>query len=162
NNLINNYTIPGYSNFRHTTIPSFKIDHNFNEKNRISFYFSDTKTRSPSANGFTQDFTPAAPTASDAYTYRLNYDRTVSPTQLLHIGVGSLYQKIPSVPPQIDPNSLGFQTPFFAPIFPNIGGISDAVFGGALPAAPLGAPAVGIGSGFAYKFSKEFKPTANA
>jgi len=77
NNLINNYTIPGYTNFRHTTIPSFKIDHNFSEKNKVSFYFSDTKTRSPNANGFTQNFTPAAPAASDAYTYRLNYDRTV-------------------------------------------------------------------------------------
>src|SRR5215510_6813704 len=36
-NLINNYTIPGYSNFRHTTIPSFKVDHNFNDQNKISF-----------------------------------------------------------------------------------------------------------------------------
>ena len=123
NNLINNYAIPGYTNFRHTSIPSFKIDHNFNKKNRVSFYFSDTKTRSPSANGFTQNFTPAPPTASDAYTYRLNYDRTVSPTQLLHIGAGYLYQFVPSLPPTIDPNSLGFQTPFFAPTFPNIGGI---------------------------------------
>jgi hypothetical protein len=152
-NLINNYTIPGYSNYRHTTIPSFKIDHNFNEKNRISFYFSDTRTRSPNANGFTQNFTPAAPTASDAYTYRLNFDRTVSPTQLLHIGAGYLYQFVPSVPPSIDPDELGFRTNFFAPIFPNITGLNDAVFGG---------NSVGLGSGFAYAFSKEFKPTANA
>jgi hypothetical protein len=159
----NNYTVPGYTNFRHTTIPSFKIDHNFNDKNRLSFYFSDTKTRSPSANGFTQDFTAAAPTASDAYTYRLNYDRTISPTQILHVGVGYLYQYIPSVPPEIDPKSVGFQTPFFAPIFPSIGGISDAppflppVRGG----TQLLATGSGIGSGFAYKFSKEFKPTGN-
>jgi hypothetical protein len=153
NNLINNYAIPGYTNFRHTSIPSFKIDHNFDEKNRISFYFSDTMTRSPSANGFTQNFTAAAPTASNAYTYRLNYDRTMSPTQILHIGVGYLYQYIPSVPPTYDPNSLGFATNFYAPIFPNIGGISDATRGG---------NGVGLGSGFAYKFSKEFKPTANA
>jgi hypothetical protein len=154
----NNYTIPGYTNFRHTTIPSFKIDHNFNDKNRLSFYFSDTKTRSPSANGFTQSFTPAAPTASDAYTYRFNYDRTISPTQILHLGAGYLYQYIPSVPPEVDPKSLGFQTPFFAPIFPNIGGISDAA--GFFPPTRGGA-SLGIGSGFAYKFTKEFKPTAN-
>src|SRR5215468_8750972 len=31
NNLVNNYQIPGYENYRHTTIPSFKIDHNFND-----------------------------------------------------------------------------------------------------------------------------------
>src|SRR5262245_54667498 len=150
--LTNNYTIPGYTNFRHTTIPSFKIDHNINEKNLISFYLSDTKTRSPNANGFTQNFTSAAPQASDAYTYRVNYDRTLSPTQLLHVGMGYLYQNIPSVPPEVDPQSLGFQTPFFAPIFPNIIGISDATQGG---------NAVGLGSGFAYKYTKEYKPTAN-
>src|SRR5204862_364183 len=34
--LVNNYVIPGYSNFRHITIPSFKIDHNFNARNRIN------------------------------------------------------------------------------------------------------------------------------
>src|SRR5262249_57292182 len=59
----------------------------------------------------------------------------------------------PSLPPTIDPNSLGFASPFYAPIFPNIGGISDTARGGA---------SLGIGSGFAYPFSKEFKPTANA
>jgi hypothetical protein len=152
-NLVNNYTIPGYTNFRHTTIPSFKIDHNFNDKNKISFYFSDTMQRSPAANGFTQPFTPAAPQGTNAYTYRLNYDRTVSPTQIFHVGVGYLYQYVPSIPPEYDPNSLGFKTNFFAPIFPNIGGISDATRGGA---------SLGIGSGFAYKFSKEFKPTLNS
>jgi hypothetical protein len=153
NNLINNYTIPGYTNYRHTTIPSFKIDHNINEKNRLSFYFSDTMQRSPSANGFTDVFTPAARQGTNAYTYRLNYDRTVSPTMLLHLGAGYLYQYVPSIPPEFDPSSLGFRTNFFAPIFPNIGGATDATRGGA---------GLGIGSGFAYKFSKEFKPTGNA
>jgi hypothetical protein len=158
-NLINNYIIPGYTNFRHTTIPSFKIDHSINENNRLSFYFSDTRQRSPAANGFTQVFTAAAPQGTDAYTYRINYDRTVSPTKLWHVGVGYLYQYVPSVPPSIDPASLGFQTQFFAPIFPNVTGINDAVFGGTqLIASP---PGTGIGSGFAYKFSKEFKPTFN-
>ena len=66
--LINNYTIPGYTNFRHTTIPSFKVDHNLNDKNRLSFYFSTTRTRSPSANSFTQVFTSVTPTESNAYT----------------------------------------------------------------------------------------------
>src|SRR4030095_16600240 len=38
--LINNYIVPGYGNFNHSTIPSVKIDHNFDAKNRISFYYS--------------------------------------------------------------------------------------------------------------------------
>ena len=153
NNLINNYTIPVYQNYRHTTIPSFKIDHNINVNNRLSFYFSDTMTRSPSANGFTQPFTSAAPQGSDSYTYRLNYDRTLSATKVLHLGAGYLYTNIPSIPPEIDPNLLGFQTPFFAPIFPSFTGLNDTARGGT---------SITVGSGFAYKFSKEMKPTGNA
>jgi hypothetical protein len=151
--ITNNYTIPGYNNFRHTSIPSFKIDHNINAQNHLSFYYSDTITNSPGANGFTQVFSAAAPQATHADTFRLNYDRTLSPTKLLHLGAGYLYQFVPSVPVSFDPNSLGMATNFFAPIFPNIGGISDTTRGGA---------GLGIGSGFAYKFSKEMKPTGNA
>jgi Carboxypeptidase regulatory-like domain len=35
---LTNYTAPGYSNFRHTTIPSFKIDHNLSEKMKLAGY----------------------------------------------------------------------------------------------------------------------------
>src|SRR5207249_10398068 len=83
-NVVNNYQIPGYTNFRHTTIPSFKIDHNFNEKNHLSWYFHQTHTVSPSANGFTQPFTEAIAQDEMNYTMRLNYDRTISRSTLLH------------------------------------------------------------------------------
>src|SRR5262249_23002847 len=52
-----NYTAPGYSNFRHTTIPSFKIDHNLNDKMKLSAFYSAAKTLSPNNNGFDQAFT---------------------------------------------------------------------------------------------------------
>ena len=29
-NLVNNYAIPGYTNFTHTEIPTLKLDHNVN------------------------------------------------------------------------------------------------------------------------------------
>jgi hypothetical protein len=151
--LINNYVIPGYSTFSHQTIPSFKIDHNFDAKNRMSFYFSLNRQRAPNNNGFTQPFTPAAPTRSNAYTYRLNYDRTISPTKLLHVGVGYLYTFVPSVPQQtFDQSTLGWRSSFYVPYFPNIIGINDPVRGG---------NGVALGSGFMYPFSKDFKPTAN-
>ena len=71
NNLVNNYVIPGYTNFRHTTIPSFKIDHNFNEKNHLSWYFHQTHTVSPNANGFTQPFSEAISQNEMNYTTRV-------------------------------------------------------------------------------------------
>jgi hypothetical protein len=86
--LINNYVIPGYSTFNHTTVPSFKIDHNIDAKNKLSFFFSYNRQRSPGLNGFTQVWSTAAQTLNNSYTYRLNYDRTVSPTQVLHLGAG--------------------------------------------------------------------------
>src|SRR5712691_1551886 len=51
--LVNNYPIPAYTNFRHTTIPSFKLDHSLSSKIRMSLYYGYTHTVSPSANGYT-------------------------------------------------------------------------------------------------------------
>ena len=48
----NNYGIPAYSNFRHTTIPSVKIDHSISSNIKVSGYWQQTRTSSPSANGF--------------------------------------------------------------------------------------------------------------
>src|SRR5262249_50128260 len=45
NNLINNYNGTNTSN-RVTGIPSFKIDHSLNDKNKFSFYWSTTGTES--------------------------------------------------------------------------------------------------------------------
>lgn len=152
--LINNYDIPGYSNFRHTTIPSFKIDHNIDANNRVNFYFSLNRQRAPNNNGFKTPFSAAAPTGSNSYTYRLGYDRTISPTKLLHIGLGYLYTFVPSVPAAtFDQSTLGWRSSF--PVknyFPSIIGINDFVRGG---------NGVGLGAGFFYEFTKEFKPTAN-
>src|SRR6516165_210410 len=64
--LINNYPIPAYTNFRHTTIPSFKIDHSISSSTKIAGYYSENDTVSPNANGFTQVFTSATPTDSVA------------------------------------------------------------------------------------------------
>jgi hypothetical protein len=150
--LVNNYTIPGYTNFRHTTIPSFKIDHNFDERNKMSFFFSVNRTRSPNANGFEQPFTPAAPTASNSYTTRVNYDRTISSTTLLHLGAGLLYTFVPSVPPDFDQSQLGWAQNFYINKFPNIAGLNDPQRGG---------NNVGLGSGFMYTYSKDLKPTGN-
>jgi hypothetical protein len=150
--LINNYNVPGYGNFNHTTIPSVKIDHNFDAKNRMSFYFSYNRRRSPNPNGFDQPFSPAAPVATDSYTYRINYDRTISPTQLLHLGAGYIYTRQPAIPGKtFDQSSLGWRSSFYVNFFPSVIGIGDAFFGG---------NSVPLGSGF-MAVNKDVKPTGN-
>src|SRR5262249_4232494 len=152
NDVINNYVIPGYSNFRHTTIPSFKIDHNFNEKNHLSFYFHKTHTVSPNASGFTQPFTDAISQDEVNYTTRLNYDRTISPTTVLHVGVGYFQYNWPQVLPDFDQSNLGWAKNYYVNMFPNIGGISNTTRGGFSP---------GIGQTLLNKYLKDIKPTAN-
>jgi Carboxypeptidase regulatory-like domain len=152
NDLTNNYQIPGYSNFRHTTIPSFKIDHNFNQKNHLSWYFQQTHTVSPNANGFTQPFTDAISQNEMTYITRVNYDRTISPSTMLHVGVGYFQYNWPQVLPDFDQSKLGWAKNYYVNMFPNIGGIFNATRGGFSP---------GIGQTLLNKYLKDIKPTAN-
>src|SRR5262245_6067734 len=93
NNLINNYTGSNISN-RVTGIPSIKIDHSINDKNKFSFYWSTTGTESQysspngNADGLPELITQARGTFIDSVTWRLNYDRVMSKNLLLHLGAG--------------------------------------------------------------------------
>jgi len=93
NNLINNYTGSNISN-RVTGIPSIKIDHSINDKNKFSFYWSTTGTESQysspngNADGLPELITQARGTFIDSVTWRLNYDRVMSNNLLLHLGGG--------------------------------------------------------------------------
>ena len=97
NNLINNYTGTNISE-RVTGIPSIKIDHNINDRNKLSFYWSTTGTESQystpngNADGLPELITQARGTFIDSVTGRLNYDRIMTPSLLLHLGAG--YSKI--------------------------------------------------------------------
>jgi hypothetical protein len=150
--LINNYAIPRYANFRHTTIPSVKIDHSITSSIRVAGFFSQTGNNSPSANGYTQVFSSAEPTASVSRTTRINYDQTLTPTLLLHMGVGLVWTFVPAVLPPFDQSQLfGTQT-FYINQFPNVTPGNDAAKGGSN---------VGMGSGFSYAAQRDIKPTAN-
>jgi len=150
----NNYTIPGYSNFRHTTIPSFKLDHNLSAKIKLSAYYSYTHTVSPNANGFTQVFTTAQPSDTESQTTRINYDQTISPTMLLHLGIGLLTTNRPAISPAYDQGQLWAPNQqYYINQFPSIGGLNDIFQGG---------NSIGLGPGFGALFVKDLKPTANA
>ncbi len=97
--LLNNYAIPAYSNFLHTTIPSLKIDQVLNSKMKLSGYISVTEQNSPNTNGFSSNLAPVAPNADRSFTYRVNFDDTITPTLLFHFGAGLLYYDHPVFTP---------------------------------------------------------------
>ncbi|PYR98024.1 MAG: hypothetical protein DMG12_23590, partial [Acidobacteria bacterium] len=160
NNVVNNYVIPGYTNFRHTTIPSFKIDHNFNDKNHLSWYFHQTHTVSPNANGFTQPFTEAISQDEVNYTTRVNYDRTISPTTVLHVGLGYFQYNWPQVLQDFDQSKLGWAKNYYVNMFPNIPSTGGAVGAGIFNAG-RGGFSPNMGFNLLDKYLKDIKPTAN-
>lgn len=96
NQLGQNYQNPWLSH-RTTEIPSIKADHNINDKGKVSFYWGMTNLESqysaPLGNmeGFPEPITQARGTFINTRTIRLNFDYTLSPTMLLHLGAG--YQR---------------------------------------------------------------------
>src|SRR5262249_23646683 len=126
-----NYTAPLYSNFRHTTIPSFKIDHNLSDKIKLSGYYSATKTFSPQNNGFDQVYTGKQPQDDLSHTVRLNYDHSLTPTLLLHFGAGILRTLHPQDTVHYDQTTLFPQGhPFNANYFPYMAGMFNLLGGG--------------------------------
>jgi hypothetical protein len=152
--LTNNYIIPSYRNFTHIEIPSLKLDHNISSTIKVSFFYSANRQTSPSANGFTQVFTGAEPTDGLSQTTRINYDQSLTPTLLLHLGAGLLETSLHNLPPAFDSSTLfGSTGAFYAPQFPGITPGNDTAKGGS---------SVGMGAGFGAIVQKDTKPTFNA
>ncbi len=174
---LNNYAIPAYGNFQHTTIPSIKIDQSLNSQMKLSGYFSLTETNSPNSNGFSANLAPVAPDRDRSYTYRLNFDDTITPTLLFHFGVGLLYFDHPvfTAPSDFDAKAAVAAAQGFngAPgghtfaafpannYMPSFAGLSDAIIGGGLAlGSGFFAPSPGP-AGFDESDVKDIKPTAN-
>ena len=162
-----NYTVPGYSDYRHTTIPSIKIDELLSAKLKLSGYYSATKTYSPQSNGFEGAQLPLSTTTVQdalAQTVRLNLDDTATPTLLLHFGAGLLHTTNPQVTPTYSQSGLFPQgTPFPANYFPYLSGLDTNAFlfagfsgGGGFPAS------TNTASFFEAPFQEDVKPTFNA
>lgn len=90
---LNNFNNAFQSN-RLTPIPSIKIDHSFSSKLKIGFYRSSTRTETPyatgfgSSEGFPDTLTGTRGTFIYSRTWRGNLDYTLTPTMLMHFGVG--------------------------------------------------------------------------
>ena len=92
-NLIGNYGA-NISGGRYTAIPSIKVDQNLSDKDKLSFFYTRINTESQissplgNADGLPIMIGGYRGTFIPTYTTRLNYDRTLTPTLLLHVGVG--------------------------------------------------------------------------
>ena len=116
---INNYEAPAYDNYRHTEIPSIKLDHNLSSMIKIAGYYSQTRAYSPQVNDFQGPFTNSVIQDSVSHTVRINYDQSITPTMLLHLGAGLLYTTQPNLTPKFDQTTLGWSKNFAAStIFP--------------------------------------------
>ena len=79
---------------RDTTIPSLKLDQVTGAKGQLSFFWSSTQTDSQystpngNADGLPDEISQNRGTFIHALTLRLNYNYTLTPTLLLHLGAG--------------------------------------------------------------------------
>ena len=100
--LIPAATLPGFTNNgiypwvsdRVTTIPAVKLDHSLSAKAKLSIYSSETRTNAtrPPGNagndGLPLTITGGKDNGIYSYTHRVNFDYSLSPTTLLHMGAG--------------------------------------------------------------------------
>jgi hypothetical protein len=136
-NLVGDYTgiIPGN---RYSAIPSLKIDHNISDRDKLSFYFSRNNTESQisyplgNADGLPTEIGMYRGTFIPTDTFRLNYDRTLKPTLLLHLGIGYLDTRFADNAPftSFNPSSVGLTGFVNARQFPSVSGMSSTLYGG--------------------------------
>jgi Carboxypeptidase regulatory-like domain/TonB dependent receptor-like, beta-barrel len=156
---INNYSIPSYHSFEHTTNLSLKLDQSISSTIKVSGYYSQLHTLQPNVNG---GITPLALGGADVsqwnHTVRLNYDQTITPTLLLHVGIGYFQYYNPHVAPPFDQSTLGLKGYQANMIMPDLSGIvGDA---GHPFVNGAGGYSPGVGSTFSAAAYEE-KPTAN-
>jgi hypothetical protein len=137
-NLTGNYlgTVP--SN-RYSVIPSVKIDHNISGKDKLSFYYQETNLENQVSVGAPQG-ADGLPLEIGGYrgnfiagwVERLNYDRTLSPTLLLHVGAGYYYTSFSDRAAFLtfDPAEFGLTGFVQHRQFPSITGMSSPLYGG--------------------------------
>jgi len=129
------------------TIPSFKIDHQLSDRQKLSFYWQQDRftgkvnNGNGLAEGFPQPISQGTVTDYAAHIYRLNYDNSLTPTLLLHLGIGYAdnFNRALTATKDFDPTTqLGLQGPFTPLSFPSMSGLTSAQ-GGVATLGPVGA-----------------------
>lgn len=121
--LTNNYQ-QTFLSHRTTEVPSVKIDHVIGPKDKISFFWNMTKTfcvvcsGTGGSTGLPVTIDTSTETDIHAYSVRLNYDHTIAPTVLMHLGAGFSQNWLgrPPIVPNYDATAqLGLTGPFTKP-----------------------------------------------
>jgi hypothetical protein len=133
--LINNYR-PSYSNPRKTTIPSIKGDYQVSARSKISAFYSINRQFTPNTNILPDPIRGGNPMRISSQTIRLNFDQTITPTMLLHVGSGLLATRIYQPHQRYDPVALIGLKGTNNDLFPNISGLSNAQGGMAAGMGP--------------------------
>jgi hypothetical protein len=122
--LVNNY-LTSYANPRLTYIPSVKIDYQLSARSKVSGYWSRTATNAPNNTALPIPISSGVPSDIVAHTIRLNFDQTLTPTLLLHFGVGLLHNVVNQPVPAYDPvQGIGLRG-LYANLFPSIQGLNS-------------------------------------
>src|SRR5215471_16596501 len=154
NGLTQNYPIPAYTNYRHTTIPSVKLDHNLSSTIKLAGYYSENRNFTPGSDGIPDPITAAVKQDNLTRTTRINYDQSITPTLLLHLGAGLLYMNQSFLSAAYDQSQLGWGQNFSASqLFPQIVFGGDTTRGGFAWTTSHFAP---------YQYAKDYKTTSNA
>jgi len=153
NGLIQNYLNP-YQTQAKYFIPSIKIDHSLSSKIKLSGNWGWNHQGTPgpptntTAEGLPSLISVLAPTDWNTINYRLNYDQTLTPTLLLHLGGAYVDSRLDMPTPYCCYNNakgLGLTGPFVDHAFPAFSGLLGANNTGGMNVI---GPAPGIGLGF--------------
>jgi hypothetical protein len=151
--LIQNYVNP-YQTKTQYYIPSIKIDHSLSSNIKLSgnWGWNHQGTPGPPTNptreGLPSLISNLAPTDWNTINYRLNYDQTLTPTLLLHLGGAYVDSRLDMPTPYCCFNNakeLGLTGPFIDHAFPAFANMLGANNTGGMNVI---GPAPGIGLGF--------------
>ncbi len=141
--LVNNFVAQG-AFYKLQLIPSIKIDHSFNNSIKISGYYSWQDTdKSNGVDGLPEPLSLLRIQVIRSKTVRFNYDQTLKPNLLLHVGGGCVRYNNPDTVP---PESSGFDS--LALGIPNAPGTGFPRFGsGSLGGNIYGGLSLAMGPG---------------
>lgn len=161
--------------------PAIKVDHNISDTQKLSFYVDWPRNRAPgNEDGLPFPITQVTNNVANTWIPRINYDYSISPVLLLHLGVGMFRNFNPGgTPLSIEDydaaGQLGFKGSAIGSGFPRISGLSNSASGGLgpgigptnmdLPIYTKGTSAASllyVRGNHSYKFGAEFALNAFA
>jgi len=168
--LVNNFNRP-YDTDRRTPIPALKIDHSLGSRAKVSYYWSTTETAvqycTPlcGSDGLPDPITATRGTFIESHTQRVNFDYTLAPTVLLHLGAGYAHNDFKDKAPTTNFDLNGVLGIAGAPVGTD-GGRFPVIQGGLGTQGLLGVNSQGgvstMGPAAGQVRAVEIKPTFNA